>query len=238
MTKKEIQQQEEIERLQKKVKSLSEAYERTVRELEAVKKEKALPGKKGRPPVEQGKKLKVLSLYQKGSSMRAIAEQEGIAASTVHKIISEASKKSRILYVYADKELPATIIDACVLTRKVKIINLTDDMLSRAFGVNEKPNWEDYENFLESRCMPRTRFGIREELRYMGIDSYDPFLIIGETAGRVYGDHQYLTRMEKGWIDQYDKIVKATRDKSERKEKLQAFMRESEKEWKLDEGQY
>lgn len=238
MTKKEMEQQQEIERLQRKVKSLSEAYERTVKELEALRREKAAHGKKGRPSIDTEKKLKVISLYRQGNSMRAIAGKEGIASSTVHKIIAEASEKSRVVYVYADRELPATIIDACALTGKVKIINLTDDMLSRAFGINENPNWEDYENFLESRCMPRTRFGIREELSDMGIDSYDPFLIIGETAGRVYGDHQYLTKMKKNWICQYDKLMKETGNQPDRKEKLLAFMRESEKEWKLHESQY
>lgn len=238
MTEKEQRQQREIERLQRKVKALSEAYERTARELADLKKEKAVPGKKGRPSICHEKKLQVLSLYRKGNSMRAIAEKEGIASGTVHKIITEASAKSRVLYVYADRGLPSTIIDACALTEKVKIINLTDDMLSRAFGVNEHPDWEDYKLFLESRCMPRTRFGIREELSYMGIDSYDPFLIIAETAGRVYGDHQYLMKMEKGWIERYDKIINEAKKHADLKERILKFMQESEKEWKLDEGQY
>ena len=235
MTEKERQQEKEIERLQKKVKMLSEAYEKVSQELKQAKQE---PKRKGRPAVDAMTKVKVLELYRQGHTMREIAKQEGIAAGTVHKIIAKASKDSRIVYVYANREDPATIIDACALTRKVKIVNLTDDMLSRAFGVREDPSWKDYEEFLESRCMPRTRFGIREELSYMGIDSYDPFLILCKTSGRVYGDHQYLRKMGEEWIDAYDKILKETKNDPKGRENLLEFVRRSEKEWKLNEGEY
>lgn len=72
----------------------------------------------------------------------------------------------------------------------------------------------------------------------MGIDCYDPFQIIQKTRGRVYGDHQYLSRMEPEWIAGYDEIIKSTEEGQERKEKLQAYLQESERAWKLDEGQY
>lgn len=238
MTERERQQEKEIERLQRKVKMLSEAYERVSKELEKVKKEAGEPKKKGRPAVDELTKAKVLGLYRQGHAMREIAGQEGIAAGTVHKIVSEAVKGSRIVYVYANKEEPATIIDACALNRKVKIVNLTDDMLSRAFGVKERPSWEDFEAFLESRCMPRTRYGIREELSYMGIDAYDPFLILRETSGRVYGDHQYLRKMKKSWVDAYDEVMKRIKSCSDQREQLLKFLHESEGEWKLNEGEY
>ena len=241
MSEKERQQQREIERLQKKVKVLTEAYQRSLQELAQLKQERqeeSASGRRGRPCVSPERKRRVLALCQKGDSMRAIAQKEQIAPSTVHKIIAEASERSRIVYVYADKEEPSTIIDACALTRKVKIVNLTEDLLSRAFGVREKPGWEEYEQFLEDRCMPRTRFGIREELRDMGIDSYDPFLILRETAGRVYGDHQYLTEMKAEWICAYDAVMKKAKGDEERKEKLLELLEKSKEEWKRNEDQY
>lgn len=239
MKKREQELLQEVERLQRKVESLSGAYERTVQELERLKREKKNAGKKGRPAVDAAKRARILSLCQKGYSMREIAGKEEVAASTVHKIVSDASRRSRIVYVFADRENPATIIDAYSLTRKVKIVNLTDQMISRAFGVREKPSWEDYENFLEDRCMPRTRFGIREELDYMGIDTYDPFVIVQETLGRVYGDHQYLRRMNDDWVEQYDHIMEAyKKDDTARKKRLMEYMKQSEKEWKLDESEY
>lgn len=238
MVEKEKQQQQEIERLQKKIGSLSEAYQSVVRELEELKRNQKKPKKRGRPSIDTEKKARILALYQQGDSMRTIAEMEGVALSTVQKIVSEAAKKARVVYVYADREKPATIIDACSLTQKVKIVNLTDDMVSRAFGIQEKPDWEAYEEFLESRCMPGTRYGIREELAYMGIDSYDPFLIIQETGGRVYGDHQYLSRMKPDWIEQYDKFMEQAKNDTEGKERLVQFLKENEGAWMLDENQY
>ncbi len=51
--------------------------------------------------------------------------------------------------MFADREESATVIDVYHFTRKIKITNLTDDMISRAFGVKEKPDWEDYEALAE-----------------------------------------------------------------------------------------
>lgn len=239
MTTREQELLQEVERLSRKVKALSEAYERTVQELEQLKKEKKNTGKKGRPAVDPARRARILSLCQQGYSMREIAGKERVAASTVHKIVADASRRSRIVYVFADRENPATIIDVCSLTRKVKIVNLTDQMPSRAFGVREKPDWEDYEEFLEDRCMPGTRFGIREELARMGLDVYDPFMIVQETMGRVYGDHQYLRRMDAAWVEQYDQIMKTyQKDETARRKRLMEYMKQSEKEWKLDESEY
>ena len=164
MTQKEMEQQKEIERLQNKIRSLLDAYERVSLELEQLKTEQKPQKQKGRPPVKREVKERILARYRKRDTMRVISKEEGIALSTVQKIIKEASEQSRIVYVYADKEIPTTIIDASALTQRVEIENLTDDMLSRAFGIQEHPSWEDYETFLETRCMPRTRYGIKEEL--------------------------------------------------------------------------
>lgn len=229
-------QQREIERLKKKVAALTEAYQRTSEELKRIKQSEKKT--KGRPSIDNEKRVRILSLYRQGNSMRNIAKQEKTALGTVHKIIKEAVQRSRIVYVFSDKEIPATIIDACSLNETVKIINLTDDMVSRAFGVREETDWKGFEEFLESRCMPRTRYGIRDELRGMNIDSYDPFLILDKTKGRVYGDHQYLIKMKKDWIDAFDKVMKETTDDSSGREKLLEFMKQTEGAWKLNEGEY
>lgn len=238
LTQKEMEQQKEIERLQNKIRSLLDAYERVSLELEQLKTEQKPQKQKGRPPVKREVKERILARYRKRDTMRVISKEEGIALSTVQKIIKEASEQSRIVYVYADKEIPTTIIDASALTQRVEIENLTDDMLSRAFGIQEHPSWEDYETFLETRCMPRTRYGIKEELHRMGIDSYDPFQILEKTAGRVRGDHQYLIRMGKDWILRYDQVRKGSRKGTDRRKKLLTFMAETEREWKLDESKY
>lgn len=183
-------------------------------------------------------RARVLALYQQGRDTAWIAEETQTAPEQVRAAVREAEERSRVVYVFADREEPATVIDVCSLARKVKIVNLTDDMLSRAFGVKEHPDWEDYEYFLESRCMPRTRYGIKRELRGLGLDFYDPFLIVQKTRGRVYEDHQYLTRMGTEWVRRYDDIVAGETDVRKRIEKLRKYLRESEGEWKLNEGQY
>lgn len=226
MTDLEKQQQKEIERLQKKIKNLTEAYSNTVKELE-LQKNKAPARGKGRPSVEAETRAQVLSLCRQKQSIRAIAGQVGLATGTVHKIIAQAAKDARVIYVFMDREKPATIIDTCPLTEKVQIINLTDDLFSRAFGIRENPTWEAYEEFLESRCMPRTRYGIREELKLLGIDSYDPFQIVEKTKGRVYEDGQWLDRKDAAFGERLDAILKEVTKEEERRKRLLELIADS-----------
>lgn len=175
---------------------------------------------------QQQKELapRVLSLCQQGQTADAISKAVGLSSDAVEEIIEKASQKSRILFVFMDREIPATVIDVCGVTRKVKIVNLTDDLLSRAFGIRENPDWNDYEEFLESRCMPRTRYGIKDELRDLGLDCYDPFQIVEKTAGRVHGDGQWLRRMDREWIGQYDAILESSKSQEELRKKLLALL--------------
>lgn len=161
--------------------------------------------------------------------MRQVAAETGASAGTVHKVIVEAAAQTRVVYVYMDREEPATLIDACSATRRVKILNFTDDLISRAFGIRTKPDWEDYEAFLETRCMPRTRYGIREELRGMGLDFYDPVLIIEKTRGRVYEDSQWLRKMDQDWIEAYDEAAAQSRDKKELEKRVRKLLEDAPK---------
>lgn len=147
--------------------------------------------------------------------MRQVAAQVGVSASTVHKVIAEATARTRVIYVYMDRNEPVTLIDVNNALQRIKIINFTNDMISRAFGIRTKPTWEDYEAFLESRCMPRTRYGIKEELENLGLDFYEPVLIIEKTAGRVYEDSQWLWKMDLEGMNAYDAITKTAKNKEE-----------------------
>ena len=71
-----------------------------------------------------------------------------------------------------------TIIDVDERSRKVKIYNYTNNFIKKAFGRNEKPTFEEYEEFLESRCF------------------YDPFMIIEKTEGRMAEDDFWI-RIER-----------------------------------------
>lgn len=89
-----------------------------------------------------------------------------------------------------------TIIDVDVRIRRVAIKNFVSDPVFRAFGNNEHPSYSDYENFLESRCFPRTRDKMKIILKQLNLPFYDPFLIIEKTEGRMAEDNFWI-RIER-----------------------------------------
>ena len=70
--------------------------------------------------------------------------------------------------------------------------NHVDDPVKTAFGNNSLPTWEDFQSFLEDRCVPRQRAGLREYLEAIGVGEYCPIEIIKKTAGRMAEDNQWL----------------------------------------------
>ena len=99
------------------------------------------------------------------------------------------------LYYYYRNEL-CTIIDVDDQARMVEIRNYTDFLQFRAFGIVEHPDYAQYEEFLESRCFPRTRDKMKIILKEMGLPFYDPFLIIEKTEGRMAEDDFWI-RIER-----------------------------------------
>lgn len=65
-----------------------------------------------------------------------------------------------ILY-YKNKERRTTKIEVDYRNNSVKIENYSDFPLELAFGVNKHPTMEDFEEFLESCCFPRTERTLR-----------------------------------------------------------------------------
>lgn len=85
-----------------------------------------------------------------------------------------------------------TTILADETAEKVLIENHTSDPLYTAFGVNNNPDWQDYQNFLEERCIPKSRAGLKEYLNAIGVDEYNPVEIIRKTKGRMAEDQSWL----------------------------------------------
>lgn len=83
--------------------------------------------------------------------------------------------------IYADK----TAQDLCAE-------NHTNNLVKTAFGKNALPTWADLEAFLEERCIPRQRAGLREYLEALGLDEYDSLAIIQKTKGRMAEDDQWM----------------------------------------------
>ena len=98
--------------------------------------------------------------------------------------------KLRLIYMY--EHAVCTIIDVDETERKVKIRNYIDKPMFRAFGNNTEPTFEDYEEFIESRCFPRQRDKMKLELKRLGIPFYDPIMIIEKTEGRMAEDNFWI----------------------------------------------
>ena len=69
--------------------------------------------------------------------------------------VPEKNLPVRLKYMYGEQL--CTVIDVDDRTRRVRIKNFVTDPLFRAFGRTAEPTYEEYEEFLESRCFPPTR---------------------------------------------------------------------------------
>ena len=135
----------------------------------------------------------MLALRRSGMPMQEIAERYGTSRQMVGKYLTaEKDPATTMRMTYMCKNIPCTVIDVDFLNSSVKIVNYTDDLLHRAFGIIENPSWEDFMYFLEDRCVPRTRGNIKQILSGLGIDSYDPLQIIEKTQGRLSDDDMWL----------------------------------------------
>ena len=93
---------------------------------------------------------------------------------------------------FYDGESLCTKIAADFTDETLSVENTTEHIVKTAFGKNEVPTWEDFQNFLEERCVPRNRSGIREYLEAIGVEEYNPIEIIKKTSGRMAEDDQWI----------------------------------------------
>lgn len=139
----------------------------------------------------------LIEYYHQGKTIQFLAEYFDTSRPTIYKYL-ESEKRfeknpfltMRMIYMDDDKE--CTVIDIDFMHKKIYIRNKTKDLLHRAFGVIEDPTWEDFEQFLESRCFPVSRANLKLILRDIGVSSYDPLQIIEKTEGRMAEDHQWI----------------------------------------------
>ena len=93
---------------------------------------------------------------------------------------------------YMCRDSICTIIDVNFLDRQIKIKNYTSDLLLRAFGVIEQPDWGDFEYFLADRCFPSSRGNAKSLLKALGLTDYDPLQIVEKTEGRMAEDDMWI----------------------------------------------
>ena len=103
----------------------------------------------------------------------------------------ELNHKLVIVNLYDDKTL-CTKICADFTDRTLIAENYTKNIVKTAFGENCLPSWDDFERFLEERCVPKSRTGIREYLETIGVEEYCPLEIIKKTKGRMAEDKQWI----------------------------------------------
>ena len=97
----------------------------------------------------------------------------------------------RLYYMHG--QTVCTVIDVNELKREVIVRNYTDHVIFRAFGVEEEPSYEQYLEFLESRCFPRSRDKMKLILKDLDLPFYDPFMIIEKTEGRMAEDDFWIS---------------------------------------------
>ncbi len=112
----------------------------------------------------------------------------------VESFLAEKKKKNHklMLLSYYEHEKLCTKIYADFSDKTIVIENFVEFFLKKAFGNNNEPSWEDFLNFLEDRCVPRTRCGLREYLEAIGVDEYDPLEIIKKTKGKMAEDYHWI----------------------------------------------
>lgn len=93
---------------------------------------------------------------------------------------------------YMCKNLPCTLIDVDERNRRIRIQNYMNGCMMRAFGINECPTFEDYEEFLKSRCFPESRDKMKLVLKELDLPFYDPLMIIEKTEGRMAEDDFWI----------------------------------------------
>lgn len=97
---------------------------------------------------------------------------------------------------YLFKDQLCTVIDVDEKNRSVNAVNYTSNFLKCAFGKIESLTYEQYEEFLESRCFSRSRDKMKLVLRELELPFYDPLMIIEKTEGRMAEDDFWL-KLEK-----------------------------------------
>ena len=108
--------------------------------------------------------------------------------------IPERTTPIRLWYMH--DQTVCTIIDVNEMQREIRIMNYVDNLMFRAFGAEDHPDYNRYLEFLESRCFPESRDKMKLVLKDLDLPFYDPFMIIEKTEGRMAEDDFWI-RIER-----------------------------------------
>lgn len=139
----------------------------------------------------------IVGMRKAGKTVNEIARHYKTSRQTVSGYLSREAKtklidKASMRLYYLCGEMLCTVIDVDFRHEKIGIKNYTNKIPLRAFGVLENPTWQDFEIFLQSRCLPSSRAGIKWILKEMALPFYEPMLLIEKTHGRMAEDEQWI----------------------------------------------
>lgn len=159
-------------------------------------------GRPDKPKLSLVRKQTIRELWQEGKNISQIAEQCEVSEEEISEVLrenpsGECGNRGKVLLYFMNEEELCTKIYADFTNRRVRIENVTDDVWHQAFGVRQHPTWEDFQQFLEDRCFPRTRDKMKLILDNIGVQCYDPWQIILKTQGRMAEDNQWLRIVEE-----------------------------------------
>jgi len=96
----------------------------------------------------------------------------------------------RFQYLYKDEVTADVEIDYS--NRKIIYQPYSDNIYILPFGTKRQPNMLDLNRFFESRCFPKERSNSKQLLQDLGVDTYDPLVIVKITHGRQLEDYCWI----------------------------------------------
>ncbi len=98
-------------------------------------------------------------------------------------------------FMDGNRILTEIIIDSA--QRTVSIINHTDDVFERAFGTNDSPTIQDFNEFVKSRAFPYNMDNREVVLKTYDIRKDDDLQIVKELRGRRCNDDFWIDVIEE-----------------------------------------
>lgn len=172
----------------------------------------------GRKPALSAEEVaQIRKRNEAGETVTALAKEFGISRQVLSGYLNQSNEKEKEMYQtvkawerlnrsfegmnpadysirmeYMCEDDCCTVILVNPKEKKIAVINETDNLLHRAFGIKAKPDWKDFEEFLESRCFPRSREDVDEILDDLGLKGYEPLEIVKKSGGRMAEDLQWI----------------------------------------------
>ena len=96
-----------------------------------------------------------------------------------------------IVFDYMCRDDVKTHVEVDCINRKVSVTNYTDVILDQALGLRPA-TIENIQYFFKDRCFEETRPDKDTLLELLGLTQYNPYDIVKQTRGRMWGDDFWI----------------------------------------------